>query len=387
MLLERFSLLLIASFTAAQSLDSSFVVVNCTWPCANSSDVCVITHDDIRCHFPEPHQYVYLCHHNGLVLNTADLLTLILIVTFFFVLICNDSTGTIFIFTFPCPKKRWVMTVLDHSPTFSGKPTQLSEPCQQVPVPALQHFNITPAINTTSTTVIQWPPSEDPYHPLDEYLGNCVAKAYCSPFDSTCHLKLEDGQTCNSTNQCLESQCIDGRCQASWKLWSSSEAAQQASSGFNTIHVIAGVIGITGLIIIATVSVLVFRRRRRNEQKKKDETLPVSMPYPSSPGTGLRTYYTNPRHMSFATFANDFNSPTSESVVQTEHSGTVSNNESHINTTRPSVYTFTPAMQQLHLQMRLQQELRSHETQQVDQPGNSRPHHQPKELPPPPYEP
>lgn len=280
------------------------------------------------------------------------------------------------------------MTVLDHSPTYSGKLRQLSEACQTAPSPDPQHFNATAAINTTISTTIQWPPIEDPYHPLDQYLGNCLAKGYCSPFDNTCHPKLEDGQLCNSTNQCLESQCVDGHCNAGWKLWSSSEEAQQVSSGFNAIHVIAGVIGITVLIIIATVSILVLRRRRRTQSQKRESTLPISSAYSPSPGTGLGTHYTsNPRHMSFATFANDFNPPTSDSTTEAEPSRTEITDGSHIHSARASVHTVSPAMQQLQLQLRLQQELRSQEMQQVQQPMAYRPGSRPKEMPPPPYQP
>lgn len=67
MLLERFIILLVASFTAAQTPKNSLVVVNCTWPCANSSDVCILTNDNIRCNLSEPHQYVKLWNNIGSV--------------------------------------------------------------------------------------------------------------------------------------------------------------------------------------------------------------------------------------------------------------------------------------------------------------------------------
>jgi hypothetical protein len=276
------------------------------------------------------------------------------------------------------------MAVLNHSPTYSGKPKQLSESCQQVPLPQL--FNSTSDGNNT-TSIIQWPPNEDSYHPLDQYLGNCIAKEYCSPFDNLCYPKLEDGQVCNSTNQCLESQCVDGHCNAGWKIWSSSEAAQQSTSGFNAIHLVAGVIGITALLVIAAISILVFRRRRRIKQRKKESTLPTTSPYPSSPGTGLGTYHVNPRHMSFATFANDFNQPTADYTSQNEHSRTNPNETTHLQTDVSSVAdTASPAMQQLQLQLMLQQELRSQEMQDVQQSIASRQENRSKE-PPPPYHP
>lgn len=280
------------------------------------------------------------------------------------------------------------MTVLNHSPTYSGKPKQLSESCQHAPLPDVSPYDGISPVNNSTSSIIQWPPSEDIYHPLDQYLGNCISKGYCSPFDNLCHPKLEDGHPCNSTNQCLESQCIDGYCSAGLKLWSSTEVAQQASNGFNAIHLVAGVVGMTALLIIAAISFLVFRKRRRTEQLNKEASLPTIAPYPSSPGTGLGTFYNNPRPMSFATFANDFNQPTADSTVQTDNS----RENLNIHTRVPSNETsgadaVSPAMQQLQLQLMLQQELRSQEMQEVQQPIAPRQENRSKEHPPPPYHP
>ncbi|KAI8577971.1 hypothetical protein K450DRAFT_249276 [Umbelopsis ramanniana AG] len=280
------------------------------------------------------------------------------------------------------------MTVLNHSPTYSGKPKQLSESCQHAPLPDVKPYDGISAINNITSSIIQWPPNEDTYHPLDQYLGNCISKGYCSPFDNLCHPKLEDGHPCNSTNQCLESQCVDGYCNAGPKLWSSTEVAQQSSNGFNAIHLVAGVVGITALIIIAAISFLVFRKRRRTEQLKKESTLPTTAPYPSSPGTGLGTFYNNPRPISFATFANDFNQPTSDSALQSESSRDCPSVHTRLaNNDSSGTAAVSPAMQQLQLQLMLQQELRSQEMQEVQPPVASRQENRLKERPPPPYQP
>lgn len=280
------------------------------------------------------------------------------------------------------------MTVLNHSPTYSGKPKQLSESCQHAPLPDVTPYDGISQVNNITSSIIQWPPNEDIYHPLDQYLGNCISKGYCSPFDNLCHPKLEDGHPCNSTNQCLESQCIDGYCDAGSKLWSSTEVAQQSSNGFNAIHLVAGVVGITALIIIAAISFLVFRRRRRTEQLNKKSSLPTIAPYPSSPGTGLGTFYNNPRPISFATFANDFNQPTADSAVQIDNSRDNPNMHTRVPSNESSsADTVSPAMQQLQLQLMLQQGLRSQEMQEVQQPIASRQENRSKEHPPPPYHP
>ncbi|CAO3659213.1 unnamed protein product [Umbelopsis ramanniana] len=269
-----------------------------------------------------------------------------------------------------------------------GKPKQLSESCQHAPLPDVTPYDGISQVNNITSSIIQWPPNEDIYHPLDQYLGNCISKGYCSPFDNLCHPKLEDGHPCNSTNQCLESQCIDGYCNAGSKLWSSTEVAQQSSNGFNAIHLVAGVVGITALIIIAAISFLVFRRRRRTEQLNKKSSLPTIAPYPSSPGTGLGTFYNNPRPISFATFANDFNQPTADSAVQIDNSRDSPNMHTRVPSNESSdADTVSPAMQQLQLQLMLQQELRSQEMLEVQQPIASRQENRSKEHPPPPYHP
>jgi hypothetical protein len=280
------------------------------------------------------------------------------------------------------------MTVLNHSPTYSGKPKQLSESCQHAPLPDVTPYDGISEINNITSSVIQWPPSEDIYHPLDQYLGNCLSKGYCSPFDNLCHPKLEDGHPCNSTNQCLESQCVDGHCNAGLKLWSTTEVAQQSSNGFNAIHLVAGVVGITALIIIAAISFLVFRKRRRTEYLKKESSLPITAPYPSSSGTGLGTFYNNPRPISFATFANDFNQPTADSALQIDTSRDNPNMHTRLaNNESSGADAVSPAMQQLQLQLMLQQELRSQDMQEVQQPIASRQENRSKENPPPPYHP
>jgi hypothetical protein len=278
------------------------------------------------------------------------------------------------------------MAVLNHSPNYSSKLMEINESCVRVPIPKLQHYNEASTVNTTSSTVINWPPTDDSYRLLDIYLGNCVTKGYCSPFDNVCHSKLEDGQQCNSTNQCLDSQCVDGQCRYEWNLWSAAESSEQSSSGFNAIHLIAGVVGIIVLIIIITVSALIYRRRRRVQQQRKGHNLPLSSSYPPSPSTGLGTHYANPRALSFTTFANDFNQPTSNVGYQaacSEHN----NNYRETPTSPGSTSTMSPTMQQLQLQLRLQQELRYQEVQQHQSLMTTLEGTRLKESSPPPYQP
>lgn len=257
------------------------------------------------------------------------------------------------------------MAVLNHSPNYSSKLVQTYDTCVRVPLPKLQQYNEASVVNKTASTIINWPPSDDPYRLLDEYLGNCVAKAFCSPFDNICYPKFNDGQQCNSTNQCNDSQCVDGQCRAGWKLWSTEESVEQSSSGFNVIHLIAGVVGIIALVIIITVSALVYRRRRRVRQQKAGHNSSISSAYPPSPSTGLGTHYANPTPMSFATFANDFNQPTTTVGYRAADSEIYDNNDRETQASRETTNNMSPAMQQLQLQLRLQQELRHQEFQQT----------------------
>lgn len=58
MIVERLLLLMVASFTSIRSLEQSLVVVNCTWPCANSSSVCAVDDFGVSCKKAGPQQYV-----------------------------------------------------------------------------------------------------------------------------------------------------------------------------------------------------------------------------------------------------------------------------------------------------------------------------------------
>lgn len=60
MLLESFTIPLVALSALAQTLESSLALVNCTWPCQNSKDGCIVTLDSVRCQLPQPNQYVQL---------------------------------------------------------------------------------------------------------------------------------------------------------------------------------------------------------------------------------------------------------------------------------------------------------------------------------------
>jgi hypothetical protein len=188
------------------------------------------------------------------------------------------------------------------SPVFTGDSATVNEPCISAPNPinATQPYtNITSSRPTTSN--IAWP-LQDTERPFDPFLSNCDTSTYCSPVTSQCIPRISQGGYCNSTNQCSnEQQCISGRCNGGETTW--------ASQGPQTSHLLAGIISAILAMIAGIIAAIFFvRRRRRHLQQNttaKQEVVQDTL----------------------ASF---------EQCFESDHT--------------------TPAMQQRHLQMRLQQE-------------------------------
>ncbi|KAJ2963927.1 hypothetical protein NQZ79_g1159 [Umbelopsis isabellina] len=197
---------------------------------------------------------------------------------------------------------RWVMKTSTTSPVFTGDTATVNQPCISAPNPikATQPYtNITSSKPTTSN--IAWP-LQDSERPFDAFLSNCDSTSYCSPDNSQCIPRISQDGYCNSTNECSnEQQCISGRCNGGETTW--------APQGPQTSHLLAGIISAIVAVIAGIIAAVFYIRRRRRQAQQgsmaKKETVQDTL----------------------ASF---------EQCYESDHT--------------------TPAMQQRHLQMRLQQE-------------------------------
>ncbi|KAI9016550.1 hypothetical protein CLU79DRAFT_317620 [Phycomyces nitens] len=143
-----FSFLLLVTGVCAEQA-TSWISVNCTWPCSNNQE-CIVTSKAIEC------QSV----HNS----------------------------------------QWVLGNPEASPVFRGETAHLNQPCVVLPTPPL----ITTTTNTSSSssTVILWPPN-DPMNPTDGYLSDCDNSTFCAPESDMCVPRLGQDSVCTSTHQCI----------------------------------------------------------------------------------------------------------------------------------------------------------------------------------------
>lgn len=145
------------------------------------------------------------------------------------------------------------MTTYTHSPVFTGDTATLNQPCISAPNPikATQPYtNITSSKPATSN--IAWP-LQDSERPFDAFLSNCDSTTYCSPDTSQCIPRISQAGYCNSTNECSnEQQCISGRCKGGETTW-----APQGP------HLLAGIISAIVAVIAGIIAAVFYIRRRR----------------------------------------------------------------------------------------------------------------------------
>ena len=201
-----------------------YVLINCSWPCPNPAQGCVITNTEAFCGNRE--------------------------------------------------SNRWMMNSVQKAPFFTGAYVSLKlQPCQIAPKPTLPL--VSPAYNTTTAgeSVIQWPiPSL--HRPYDAYLGNCGHGLYCSSTgedaaNPVCRARLDISDSCISSNQCISRHCENNTCQP----YDNTTKKDQPYSKHiihphhtSTGHILAAVFGTFGAIFVATLCYFAYRHRKNKKQ-------------------------------------------------------------------------------------------------------------------------
>lgn len=177
-----------------------YTLINCTWPCSNPTDICIVTTSNASCR------------------PLTD----------------NNS---------------WIMTSPDKAPIYTGPTvTRSFQACIQVPIPLL------PVIvsNQTNTTInggqsmISWPiiGNMTTKRVQDDYLGNCGRTLYCH--NSICFNRLNRGSSCKSSNQCAHGYCdSNGIC----RLLTNDR--HHGNGTVTAVIVIASVFGVVGASVFA----------------------------------------------------------------------------------------------------------------------------------------
>ncbi|KAI8879809.1 hypothetical protein K501DRAFT_256120 [Backusella circina FSU 941] len=301
------SLLFIVVFLSTSALGS--VVIDCTFPCKVTTEACVVTTLSIKCA--------------------------------------------------PVSNNQWILRSRNSIPVFQGTLAAISQNCQSVPFPVLK--NATTSDFNSTETIIEWPPVNT-RNPYDKYLGNCESNAFCND-QLVCTQRNPQGRYCESTHQCVQgSLCTEYTCQTATTNFYNTE-----SSGVNTIHIIAAIVGVV-LAIVVLLAIYLFRRRRNRTAKSTEEdqkpqdsseqSLSSSLPSPTS---SLSSSCTN-QHQQISTilpYECHFENNTTTTTTTTNNNN--NNNGS------------SPSQQQQELQYQLQRQV----------------YHDHKEIvaPPPPYTP
>ncbi|KAI8979492.1 hypothetical protein BDF20DRAFT_869915 [Mycotypha africana] len=225
-------LLLHFSFAVRCQLIRKLSLINCSWPCPDESDMCVITKAGGNCQ------------------QQTD----------------ND----------------WLLTTRRKAPVYTGPTVTIYlQPCLPAPFPELPPFKENMTLKQ-GQSVIDWP-SGTIHRPLDQYLGNCGHGLYCSftGVDSNspvCRQRFDHGAFCVSSNQCLSSYCHDNICHPKTDIISkdnrttdtmsdnqdSSYSAPETSR--KTVIILGSIFGAVGVLACAAICYLLYRCHYRQKQ-------------------------------------------------------------------------------------------------------------------------
>ncbi|KAI9300115.1 hypothetical protein BJ944DRAFT_244505 [Cunninghamella echinulata] len=321
------------------------VIVDCQWPCSNPNDACIITNSSIKCQLKKDSQWIWI-----------------------------DPT---------------------RSPEYDGEPAHKDEPCITLPLPQLPTYSF---LNKSTQTEVTWPPI-DLFQPSDTFLSDCDPQNYCSigsggSSQGICLSKLNLGQPCQSTNQCMEkSICQHNKCIFFDKSSSSSSSTNtntpSSSSSSNntnnnndssllatlendnkTIEIIIGVLVSVLVITLALLAWVIYKKWKYiNISKRKNTSSSPSDP--TAIITAMEENYhhkENNNHTLSPSSFQDVSLPSSQIQDHSSHhhdpsaslvdnnnnNNTIVNNSNHQLHHESSSIMTTPSMQQQQLQIRLQ---------------------------------
>ncbi|KAI7862645.1 hypothetical protein BDF14DRAFT_1853354 [Spinellus fusiger] len=247
---------------STQTNVTSTAAIHCTWPCANSDDVCEINTSQVSCQ--------------------------------------------------PKKNQQWVIVEPERAPIYFGTLGLFpNATCQSVPIPNISISNTTIMNNSSThlhnnstpatTTVIQWPPVGI------DFLSTCGPTFYCTlDTPSTCQFRHPLQSACTQSHECESGLCKDLICQSKIDKPAPKYALHKNEPAMMIVHVLAAVFGIIGALLVTWGIYMMFRRKRihRNFQEKDiKETLPMpvmtqfdkfSIDFNHSPETSTPTPCTPP---------------------------------------------------------------------------------------------
>ncbi|KAI9256672.1 hypothetical protein BDA99DRAFT_517044 [Phascolomyces articulosus] len=304
---------------------SAKVLVDCTWPCADTTHACIVTNVTVQCG--------------------------------------------------PQHNSQWILPQPNRSPIFIGETARRNTPCVTSPNPTLEETDLED-ISNGRQSIIHWPPG-NASNPLDDYLSDCEYNTYCSKETRICVNSKPEDAVCQSTHQCLNAlQCIENdRCTDTSLDDDEDKAASDHHA--NRVHtaIIVVVVVVAALVIISVALFIYFYRKRKlkriNKHVSTDSTtisLPPLQHPPPPPSSALSPGVTH-----------------SSSSPSQQHASLSPNSSLEEQQQQPTVVMAqrstetTPSMQQQHLQYQLH---RQHASIDIKD-NESTPNH----IPPPPYSP
>ncbi|CDH49820.1 predicted protein [Lichtheimia corymbifera JMRC:FSU:9682] len=278
---------------------AAHVVVNCTWPCADSSQVCVVSATTIECR--------------------------------------------------PQHNSQWVLKQPNQSPVFVGEIARWHTPCVTSPNPTLHYLSEDTAHIKANQSIIPWPPA-DTDRPLDSHLSDCEPSTFCDLDTGICVDRLEEDATCDSTNQCNNSLlCIQNKCT---NVSLDGNEDDPPSNGTNKVHIaIIVVVVVVAVLAIASIAGIVYYRRKVRMLKSKGD--------PNDPFSNTITMQPIPSQQQ----QQQQQHPSSSAVVRNTSSASSSSAATSSSATSPPtapapamIMEPTPTMQQQHLHYQLQRQ-------------------------------
>lgn len=228
-------LLLVLSCRCILGFTTHYSLINCTWPCPNSSDKCTVTANGASCQ--------------------------------------------------PQTENTWVINSPRKAPIYTGAYVTIENvECIPVPIPELEIVkqNDTPP---EGFSIVNWP-ILNARRPQDYYLGNCGHLLYCHQLNDgappVCIDRLDYGESCDSSNQCANGFCYNNICHPSNEtIFNDGHTHNHTWTGNSentpnrkTVEIVASIFGIVGAILFVVAGVLVYKRSKKMSlftRKNKEE--------------------------------------------------------------------------------------------------------------------